>query len=66
MTHEENKQRIKAEALNKIRKLFHPKTKHHYTYYEGEGSKMEQMALEVENIIKEMEKQLSELKRVCK
>ena len=62
MTHEENRQRIKNEALNKIRKLYHPKTKHGYTYYEGEGSLMEQISFDVQHIIEQMEKQLSELK----
>lgn len=40
MTYEENRQRIKNESLNKIRELYHPKTKHDYTYYDGEGSLM--------------------------
>ena len=62
MTHEENKQRIKNEALNKIRKLYHPKTKHNYTYYEDEGSLMEQISFDVQHIIEQMEKQLSDLK----
>jgi len=62
MTREENKQRIKSEALNKIRKLYHPKTKHNYTYYEGEGSLMEQISFDVQRILEEMEKQLSGLK----
>ena len=61
MTYEENKQRIKNEALNKISKLYHPKTKHSYTYHEGEGSLMEQISFDVRHIIKEMEEQLSKL-----
>ena len=63
MTTEENKLRVKAEALNKIRKLYHPKTKHGYTYYDGEGSLMEQLSFDVKDIIEQMEKQLSDLKR---
>jgi len=62
MTSEENKQRIKNETLNKIRKLYHPKTKHNYTYYDGEGSLMEQISFDVESIIREMERQISEIK----
>lgn len=61
MTREENRQRIKNEALNEIRKLYHPKTKHNYTYYEGEGSLMEQISFDVQRILEEMEKQLSKL-----
>jgi hypothetical protein len=62
MTKEENKQYIKATALNKIRKLYHPLTKNHYTYYEGEGSRMEQMSFDVEQIIEQLEKDLDKLK----
>ena len=59
---QENRQRIKSEALNKIRKLYHPNTKHGFTYYPGEGSKMEQIAYETERIITEMEHELKTLK----
>ena len=62
MTYEENRQRVKNEALNKIRKLYNPNTTHHYTFYDGEGSLMEQISFEAEKIIKEMELELSELK----
>jgi hypothetical protein len=61
MTKEENKQRIKNEALNKIRKLYHPKTKHNYTFYPGEGSSMEQISYDVKHIIEQMEEQLANL-----
>lgn len=63
MTPQENRQRIKSEALNKIRKLYHPKTQHNFTYYPGEGSKMEQLAQETERIMLEMEKELEKLNR---
>jgi hypothetical protein len=59
MTKEENRQRIRNEALNKIKKLYHPKTKHDYTYYDGEGSLMEQISFDVQSIIREMERQLN-------
>ena len=62
MTKEENKQYIKATALNKIRKLYHPLTKNHYTYHEGEGSMMEQMSYEAKKIIETLEKELIEIK----
>lgn len=61
MTHQENRQRVKNEALNKLRKLFNPNTEHNYTYYSGEGSTMEQVAYDAQYIIEELEKQLSEL-----
>ncbi len=61
MTKEENGQRIKNEALNKIRKLYHPETKHSYTFYSGEGSLLEQIAYDIKYIIKQMEKELSKL-----
>lgn len=62
MTYEENRQRIKNESLNKIRELYHPKTKHDYTYYDGEGSLMVQISFDVKYIIEQMERQLYELK----
>lgn len=62
MTKEEIIRHKKATALNAIRKLYHPLTKHHYTYYGGEGSRMEQISYDVENIIQKLENELSELK----
>lgn len=62
MTTSENKQRLKNEALNKIRKLYHPNTKHGFTYYPGEGSFGEQLSSEVNDIITNLEKSLKELK----
>ena len=58
MTKQENKRRIKAEALNKIRKLYDPKTIHNFTYYEGEGTTGEQLSDEVRYIIDNMNKEL--------
>jgi len=63
MTREEIILLKKATALNAIRKLYHPLTKHDFTYYEGEGSKMEQISFEVERIIEQLEKELLELKQ---
>jgi hypothetical protein len=63
MTREEVILQKKATALNAIRKLYHPLTKHGYTYYEGEGSRMEQISFDVERIIKQLEKDLFELKQ---
>lgn len=63
MTTEELKQYKKATALNAIRKLYHPKTKHNFTYYEGEGSMMEQISYEAKQIIETLEKELLELKQ---
>lgn len=62
MTKEELIRYKKATALNKIRKLYHPKTKHNFTYYEGEGSRMEQISYEVKQIIETLEKELGEIK----
>ncbi len=62
MTNEENIQRIKNEALNKIRKLYNPNTKHNYTYYDGEGSMMEQISHDVEYIVSQLEKDIAKLK----
>lgn len=63
MTKQELIQYKKATDLNAIRKLYHPKTKHNYTYYEGEGSLMEQIRYEVKQIIDTLEKELNELKQ---
>mgnify|MGYP006995642601 FL=1 len=63
MTKEEQIQHAKATALNKIRKLYHPLTKHNYTYYEGEGSGMEQMSFEVKQIIDNLEKEIVSIKQ---
>jgi hypothetical protein len=63
MTREEVILQKKATALNTIRKLYHPLTKHGFTYYEGEGSRMEQISFLVERIIKQLEKDLLELKQ---
>ena len=62
MTKEEEIQHAKSTALNKIRNLYHPLTKHNYTYYKGEGSSMEQMSFEVKQIIENLEKKIVSIK----
>lgn len=54
---------IKNEALNKIRKLYHPETKHNYTYYPGEGGLMEQISFDIKQIIEDMEEELNRLNK---
>ena len=61
MTKQELIQYKKATALNALRKLYHPKTKHNYTYYEGEGSMMEQISYDAQKIIETLEKELLEI-----
>lgn len=62
MTKKEIILQTKATALNEIRKLYHPLTKHNFTYYEGEGSMMEQISYETQRIIEQLERDLIELK----
>jgi len=52
----------KENALNAIRNLYNPHIKHSYRYYEGEGSRMEQISYDVKYIIEKLEKELSKLK----
>jgi len=63
VTKQELIQYKKATALNAIRKLYHPKTKHRYTYYDGEGSLMEQISFDAKEIIERLEKELDEIKK---
>jgi len=63
MTTKELIQYKKATALNAIRKLYNPKTKHNFTYYEDEGSMMEQISYEAKEIIEKLEKELLEIKQ---
>jgi hypothetical protein len=63
MTYEENRQRIKNEALNSIAKLYHPLYKSNYTYYPGEGSFTEQRDGEVKELIENMNMQLERIKK---
>jgi len=62
MTKDENKKRIKAEALNKIRKIYNPKGKVAYSeFFTEDGSYAEQRDYKVSRIIFEMEKELNNL-----
>lgn len=62
MTKDENKQRIKLEALNKIRKIYNPKTKNNYSQFLSEdGNYTEQRDDWVRRIIEDMEKELNKL-----
>lgn len=62
MTKDENKQRIKSEALNKIRKIYNPKGKVRYSeFFIEDGSYAEQRDYKVSRIIFEMEKELNNL-----
>lgn len=62
MTKEKNKQRIKSEALNKIRKIYHPKSRPTYSQFLTEdGNYTEQRDEWVRRIIEDMEKELKEL-----
>jgi hypothetical protein len=62
MTKQENRQRIKNEALNKIRNLYNPKTEPRYSYYGGDANPMEEIGYDVKYIIEHMETQLRKLK----
>lgn len=62
MTNEENRQRIKNEALNKIRKLYNPKTKISYSQYQEDGSYCEQRDNMVARIIEDFEEELKKFK----
>lgn len=61
MTKNENRQRIKNEALNKIAKIYHPKYKFSYDDYCG-NSRSEQREETVYFAISEMKSQLDKLK----
>lgn len=62
MTLEENKLRIKAEALNAIRKIYNPNIKHPYSNYPEDGSYPQQRDEWVSEIIEKMESNLNKLK----
>lgn len=63
MKPEEVIQLKKNEALNKIRKIYHPKTKNHYSPYTyEEGSYTEQREGWISEIIETLEKEIREFK----
>lgn len=60
MTKEEQIQQKKNEALNRIRKMFHPFAKREYDHYSFD-SMHEQQGYEVNSIIERLEKDLKEI-----
>lgn len=62
MTHLEVVLHTKLTALNAIRKLYHPLIKHNFSYYEEDGSAMEQISYQAQYIIEQLEKDLIKLK----
>jgi hypothetical protein len=62
MTTSENRQRIKNEALNAIRKIYDPKHKNIYSVYtEMDGCYAEQREQSVRDIIEKMERELKSI-----
>lgn len=62
MTHQEIVLHTKLTALNAIRKLYNPLTKHNFSYYAEDGSAMEQISYKTQYIIEQLEKDLIKLK----
>lgn len=60
MTKKQIKHQIKATALNKIRRIYHPQSKWEPSKF-SERSSMEQKGWEVKYIMENMEQQLEEL-----
>ena len=60
MTKNENRQRLKNEALNKIRKLYHDKYKFPYDEYD-DRSLAEQREEKIRFIIDDLERYLNDL-----
>ena len=58
MTKSEIKQQKKNEALNKIRKIYHPLNQKWYSNYQEDGSYAEQRDYEISQIIENLEKEL--------
>jgi len=58
MTKKENTQRIKNEALNKIRNLYNPNIKIQYSDYREDGSYCEQRDNMIERILEKMKTDL--------
>ena len=63
MTKNEIIQQKKNEALNKIRKIYHPLHKNHYSNYSEDGSYREQESYWIMEIIETLEKELEALKK---
>ena len=62
MSKEENTQRVKNEALNRIRNIFKSHSSFVVSHWQDDGSPLEQIATEVESIIIQMEKELKAIK----
>ncbi len=62
MTNSEVIQQKKNEALNSIRKLYHPLNRNWYDEYDREDSMREQREFAIRNIIESLEKELTNLK----
>ena len=62
MTKEENVQRLKNEALNKIRELYNPRTNQHEYRFDEMGV-AESLSLRVEEIIRQLEVDLRKIKK---
>ena len=63
MTKSQIKLQLKTTALNKIRKIYHPKNIYNgWDNYEDSGSYGEQRSSYVESIIRELEKDLATVK----
>jgi len=60
MTKAENRQRLKNEAINKIRKIFDPRTSKGYSNHPEDGSWAEQREYDISSIIEKLEKDLKE------
>lgn len=63
MTKEGIAQMMKNEALNKIRKIYHPKYKFPYNNYGDEGSYGEQREYRISSIIEDLERKLKTVKK---
>jgi hypothetical protein len=61
MTKSEIKQQKKNEALNSIRKIYHPLNQKWYSNYPEDGSYAEQRDFEIRQIIENLEKELKSL-----
>ena len=62
MTKQEQKQQLKNEALNKIRRIYNPHYKYPYSFnFSEDGSYAEQRDQDIRQIIEDLEKELRAL-----
>ena len=64
MTKQENKQRIKNEALNAIAKIYNPKYEFPYSNFPEDGNYTEQREYAIRRIIEKMNEELAKLENV--